>query len=39
MSEEKTKNAWLKFDEKGRLDIFNFCEGDIIESRMAKDSD
>ncbi len=27
MSEEKTKNAWLKFDEKGRLDIFNFCEG------------
>ena len=27
MSEEKNKNAWLKFDEKGRLDIFNFCEG------------
>ena len=27
MSEEKTKNAWLKFDEKGRLDIFDFCEG------------
>lgn len=27
MSEEKVKNAWLKFDEKGRLDIFNFCEG------------
>ena len=27
MSEEKTKNAWLKFDEKGRLDIFILCEG------------
>ncbi|MBM6836991.1 aminopeptidase [Clostridium saudiense] len=27
MSKEKTENAWLKFDEKGRLDIFNFCEG------------
>lgn len=27
MSEEKNKNAWIKFDENGRLDIFNFCEG------------
>jgi GTPase Era involved in 16S rRNA processing len=27
MSEEKNKNAWLKFGEKGKQDIFNFCEG------------
>jgi len=27
MSKDAKKNAWLKYDENGKEDIFNFCEG------------
>ena len=27
MSKETKKNAWLKYDENGKQEVFNFCEG------------
>ena len=27
MSKEAKKNAWLKYDESGKQEVFNFCEG------------
>ena len=27
MSKDAEKNAWLKYDENGKEDVFNFCEG------------
>ena len=27
MTKENKKNAWLKYDENGKQEVFNFCEG------------
>ena len=27
MSKDAKKNAWLKYDENGKQEVFNFCEG------------
>ena len=27
MGKDAKKNAWLKYDENGKQEVFNFCEG------------